>query len=150
VREKIGSGLAQLGLDAIRHAPYILQLLGIKEGAEGLAQLSPETIKGRTLETLLQIELTHARQHPAVIAIEDIHWIDKSSEEFLAALADNLTGAPLLLVTTARPGYSPPWLGKSYSAQLALRVLSEEAARKIVEATVQRAPVQRELTQAIV
>ena len=149
-QEKISSGLAQLGLDAVRHAPYILQLLGIKEGGEALAQLSPETIKGRTLETLLQFELTQARQHPAVIAIEDIHWIDKSSEEFLAALADSLTGVPILLVTTARPGYSPPWLGQSYAAQLALRVLANDAATKIVEATVQRSPLHAALTRVIV
>jgi class 3 adenylate cyclase/tetratricopeptide (TPR) repeat protein len=149
-REKVSTGLAQLGLDAMRHAPYLLQLLGIQDGTEALAHLTPETIKGRTLETLLQVALSQARQRPVVIAIEDLHWIDKSSEEFLAALADSLTGVPILLVTTARPGYAPPWLGKSYAAQLALRVLPDEAARTIVEATGQRSPLPSQLTQAIV
>src|SRR5262249_10161563 len=127
VAEKVSAELAQLALDSTRHAPYLLQLLGVKEGAEMLSTLSPETIKGRTLETLLQLALCRARQHPEVLAIEDIHWIDKSSEEFLAALADSLTGVPILLVTTERPGYSPPWLGKSYATQLALRVLAKDA-----------------------
>ena len=63
---------------------------------------------------------------------------------------DSLSGVPILLVTTARPGYSPPWLGKSYAAQLALRVLSDDAARSIVEATVQRSPLQSAITKAIV
>ncbi len=99
---------------------------------------------------MLQLALCQARQHTIVIAIEDIHWIDKSSEEFLAMLADSLTGVPVLLVTTARPGYSPPWLGKSYAAQLALRVLTNDAATQIVEATVQRSPLHAALTQAIV
>jgi class 3 adenylate cyclase/tetratricopeptide (TPR) repeat protein len=149
-KDKVSAGLAQLGLDCARHAPYLLQLLGIKDGNEALAQLTPETIKGRTLETLLQVALSQARQCTLVIEIEDIHWIDKSSEEFLAALADSLTGVPILLLTTARPGYSPPWLGKSYAAQFALRVLPDDAARTIVEATVQRSPLRIEVTDAIV
>jgi class 3 adenylate cyclase/tetratricopeptide (TPR) repeat protein len=149
-RAKVSAGLAHLGLDAMRHAPYLLQLLGLQDGTEALAHLTPETIKGRTLETLLQVALSQARQHPVVLAIEDLHWIDKSSEDVLAALADRLTGAPILLVTTARPGYAPPWLGKSYAAQLALRVLPDEAARTIVHATGQRAPLPSQLTTAIV
>jgi hypothetical protein len=149
-RAKVSAGLAHLGLDTMRHAPYLLQLLGLQDGTEALAHLTPETIKGRTLETLLQVALSQARQRPAMLAIEDLHWIDKSSEEVLAALADRLSGVPLLLVTTARPGYAPPWLGKSYAAQLALRVLPHDAARTIVEATVQRSALPSEVTQAIV
>ena len=62
--EKISEGLTQLGLDPVRHTPYLLQLLGIKEGTEDLAKLSPETIKGRTLETLLQMELSQPASGP--------------------------------------------------------------------------------------
>ena len=41
---------------------------------------------------------------------------------------------PVLLLTTYRPGYNPPWLGKSYVTQIALRPLSREAGEQIVAA----------------
>jgi tetratricopeptide (TPR) repeat protein len=39
---------------------------------------------------------------------------------------------PVLLLTTYRPGYNPPWLGKSFVTQMALRPLSREASERIV------------------
>ena len=84
-----------------------------------------------------------------MVIIEDLHWIDKSSEAFLSALVENLAGAPVLLLTTNRPGYSPPWLGKSYVTQLALRVLAPEASCQIVEAAVEHADLGALATQSI-
>ena len=39
--------------------------------------------------------------------IEDLHWIDTSSEEFLTFLLDAVAGVPLLLLVTYRIGYTP-------------------------------------------
>ena len=41
-----------------------------------------------------------------MIVVEDVHWIDRTSEEFLATLADRLVAARLMLVATHRPGYA--------------------------------------------
>ena len=68
------------------------------------------------------------------MVIEDAHWIDRTSEEFLTELVDELPSVPVLLLATYRPGYNPPWLGKSYVTQIALRPLSREAGEQIVAA----------------
>ncbi len=66
--------------------------------------------------------------------IQDAQWIDRTSEEFLTELVDELPSVPALLLATYRPGYNPPWLGKSYVTQIALRPLSREAGEQIVAA----------------
>ena len=105
-------------------APYLLHLLGVKEGAESVAQLPPDVFKPRTFRILREMSIKGAQSRPIVLVVEDLHWIDKSSEEYLASLSDSLAGVPILLVATARPGARPPWTDKSYATQLTLRPLS--------------------------
>jgi class 3 adenylate cyclase/tetratricopeptide (TPR) repeat protein/transcriptional regulator with XRE-family HTH domain len=123
VAEKVRFGLQEVGLDADRHAPYVLHLLGLAEGIPALRQLSAEAIKARMFETLRSWSLHGSRRRPLIVAIEDLHWVDRSSEEYLASLAESLAGAPVLLLCTWRPGYRPPWSERSYVTQLALRRL---------------------------
>jgi hypothetical protein len=50
-----------------------------------------------------------AQRQPLVFAVENLHWSDAISEEWLASLVERLAGAALLLVVTYRPGYQPPY-----------------------------------------
>jgi adenylate cyclase len=40
-----------------------------------------------------------------VLIVEDLHWIDRASEEYLSFVADLIPTARLLLILTHRPGY---------------------------------------------
>jgi predicted ATPase len=68
----------------------------------------------------------------------------------LTALVERLAGAPLLLLTTYRPGYHPPWLEKSYATQVALTRLSPADSRRIVQAVPGSTPMAEALMQAII
>jgi len=85
--------------------------------------LSPEAIRTRTFDTLKQMSLQGSQQRPLIVEIEDLHWIDTTSETYLASLAESLPSASIMLLTTYRPGYQPSWLAKSYATQIALRSL---------------------------
>ena len=117
---KVGQSLQEVGLSPADWAPYLLHLLGVQGAGDGLATLSPQALKARTFETLLQMSLRGSQRRPLILEVEDAHWIDATSEEFCAALVERLAGVPLLLLVTYRPGYRPSWIDKSYAAQLAL------------------------------
>ena len=40
--------------------------------------------------------------------MEDLHWVDASSDECLTALVERMAGAAILVLVTYRPGYRPP------------------------------------------
>ncbi len=147
--EKVRHGLERVGLRPAERAPYLLHLLGIKEGTEGLDVLSPEAIKARRFETVRQLLLSESRRHPLVVAVENVHWIDRSSEEFFAWLADGLTGAAILLVFTYRPGYGPPWIGRSYATQTALQPLAPHDSLAVVRSVMQTEEVPHPVAQVI-
>jgi class 3 adenylate cyclase/tetratricopeptide (TPR) repeat protein len=132
VAAKVRCGLEEVGLGADQHAPYVLRLLGLGEDAEPLRPLSAEAIKARMFETLRAWSLHGGRRRPLIVAVEDLHWVDRSSEEYLGSLAESLAGAPVLLVCTWRPGYRPPWAEHSYVTQLALRRLGPRDSLSVV------------------
>ncbi len=149
VAEKVRFGLQEVGLDAHVHAPYVLHLLGVAEGASALEQLSAEAIKARMFETLRAWSLHGSRRRPLIIAIEDLHWIDRSSEEYLTSLVESVGGAPVLLLCTWRPGYRPPWSEHSYVTQLALRRLGPQDSLSVVRSVLGADQVPEALAQVV-
>src|SRR5262249_7584102 len=79
---------------------------------------------------------------------EDLRWMDRASEGSLAVLVNALPEAPILLVTTHRPGYRVPWNDRSYAAELKLQRLGRAKARRVLDAALERAPQARPLADA--
>src|SRR5260370_17600595 len=76
--------------------------------------------------------LQRSRQLPLVIVIEDLHWIDATSEELFGLLAEIVAGWLILLVWTSRQGYRPPWVEKSYATQMALSPLAPDDSVRVL------------------
>jgi DNA-binding NtrC family response regulator/tetratricopeptide (TPR) repeat protein len=132
LRTKVRVSLQQVGLDPDAILPYLLTLLGLPLEADQLAHLGAEARKARTFEAMRQLLLASSRHHPVVLAVEDLHWIDPTSEALLASLVDGLAGAAILLLATCRSGYRAPWLDKSYATQIALQPLGPDDSRQVV------------------
>ena len=131
---KVHRCLHEVGLDPAVAAPYLLHLLGSTRESERLAGLSPKEYQTSTLTLLVQWALQSSRRCPLVIEVEDLHWIDATSETWLATLVERLAGVPILLLVTFRPGYHPAWMGKSYATQVALSRLSPRDSAQVVHA----------------
>ena len=137
-------------MDAEASSPYLLHLLGVQEGTESLAALTPEAVRTRTFDTLKQMSLKGSQRRPLIFAIEDVHWIDKTSEVYLTSLVESVAGAAILLLTTYRPGYRPPWIEKSYATQLSLQNLIAQDALTVVHSARQQHALPQHLEQAII
>ncbi len=57
------------------------------------------------MEALKRIVLKGSEIRPLILAHEDLHWMDKSSEEYLKNLLDSIPGARVLLIFTYRPEF---------------------------------------------
>ena len=149
IATKVHHGLRQVDIVSDEAAALLLALLGVEGEPAPLAALSPEVKKARTFTTLVQLCLHGSQQRPLILEIEDLHWSDATSEEWLAALGACLGTAPILVLGTYRPGYRPPWLDTSYATQLALQPLSLRASRRLVQRHVPTALAAPPLVQAL-
>jgi predicted ATPase len=114
-----------------------------------LAGVSPQAIRIRTFAALHQLLLRQSQRQPLLVVVENLHWIDPTSQEFLVELVERLAGMPLLLVVACRPGYQPPWMDKSYATQLTLSRLGPEDSQRVVQAVLPAAHVPESLLQNI-
>jgi DNA-binding winged helix-turn-helix (wHTH) protein/ABC-type hemin transport system ATPase subunit len=96
----------EAGLGPEEAAPALLQLLDIPVQDAAFTQLSPEERKALTFRVLHQLSRSASQRQPLVLAVEDVHWIDATSEAWLATLVEWLASAPMLVLVTYRPGIS--------------------------------------------
>lgn len=104
---------------------YLAWLFGDRTAAEQLASLDQGARTARLFETLVQLAILASQSRPIVIELEDVHWIDATSCTMLEALIERIAVLPILVLVTYRPGFSPPWIHKSYATQIALSRLTD-------------------------
>jgi class 3 adenylate cyclase len=132
IKDKVKRSLKQLDVDEASTLPYLLELLSVKDSGMDQISMSPEARKGQMIETMLRIPLKGSEIRPLIMAIEDLHWIDKSSEEALMHLLESISGARILLIFTYRPEFVHTWGGKSYHSQINLNRLSNRESLSMV------------------
>jgi predicted ATPase/class 3 adenylate cyclase len=120
-RRKLEEFVVQCGLPLAEAVPLFAALLSLPLGADyAPLALSPEQQKQKTLHALLTILLRIAAQQPVLFVMEDLHWVDPSTLEFLSLLVDQGPTARILALFTLRPDFSPPWTGRSHVTQVTL------------------------------
>jgi class 3 adenylate cyclase/tetratricopeptide (TPR) repeat protein len=85
--------------------------------------LTPERQKQKTLDALLAWLLIEATRQPVLFIVEDLHWIDPSTLEFLTLFLDQGPAARLLTLLTCRPEFRSPWGFRAHLTSLTLNRL---------------------------
>ncbi|HEY5869606.1 MAG TPA: AAA family ATPase, partial [Candidatus Tectomicrobia bacterium] len=139
--------LQAMGMAPSDAVPFLLHLLGMPDDAALLVGRSPQEIRTQTFAVLHQLLLQESQRQPLLVVVENLHWIDPTSQAYLVELVERLANVPLLLLVTFRPGYRPPWMEKSYATQLALPRLGPEDSRCVMQAVLHPTPVPEALMQ---
>src|SRR6266550_1448008 len=114
-----------------------------------LQELSPQKRKEKTFAALLaQLEGLAARQ-PVFIIFEDIHWIDPTSLELLAATVEHVPQLRVLLLITTRSEFTPPWPSYPHTTTIPLTRLDRRAGAALVERVTSGKTLPKEVTDEI-
>ena len=111
---KVGAATRAMGMGDDER-DVLVHFLGMKVDG-GLAEADPQAFKARAFEALRQLTIRRSRQGPLVLLLEDVHWIDRASEEYFTSLVDALparasSSSARTARATGRPGStsrSPP------------------------------------------
>jgi class 3 adenylate cyclase/tetratricopeptide (TPR) repeat protein len=149
IRDKVIRGLKALKVDEATPLPYLLELLSVKESGIDQIPLSPEGRKERMIEALIRIFIKGTENRPLILAIEDMHWADKSSEDALQRLLEAIPGARVLIVFTYRPEFVHTWGGRSYHNQITLNRLSNRESLGMIAHLLDTGDIHLDLQQLI-
>ncbi len=150
IAAKVRSGLERVGMDPDQDSLVLLDLLGVKDADPVATLANPEAVKAKTFEIFRQISIKLSWERPLVLVLEDLHWVDKISDEFLGFLAENTSEARILMLATCRPGYRPPWIGKSYASQMPMQPLSRDDSIDVVRSVLRAERIIELATEEIV
>ena len=107
---KLKGYLSGLTKNPAESAALIARLLSISiEDQSGLSALTPQQIKNRTVDKLLEIILSFSAQRSTLCIFEDVHWIDPSTLELLELVISRIDRTSIMLVVSYRPEFRHAW-----------------------------------------
>jgi TOMM system kinase/cyclase fusion protein len=131
--DKLEGFLAQYGLPLDEAVPLFAGLLSIPVGERyGTLALTPERQKQKMLAAMVQIVLSRAAEQPVLFVVEDLHWADPSTLEFIQLLIEGCPAAAILVLLTCRPEFVPSWAMRSHFASLPLTRLGPSECAAVV------------------
>jgi len=129
--------------------PYVRLVLSLPSGDAEVDRLDAATRRSNTFGALRARLLRAAEERPLVLVVEDLHWIDRASEELMAYLLDSIPAARVLALLTHRPGYRHPFGDRSYHQRLVLQSLSEEETARMARHVLDGAEPPEELWRLV-
>ena len=162
-REKLERGMLSMcgGVpesEVLMRAHFIGQLIGFDYSASphvsGIRD-DARQVRDRAFGYAARFFADIARELPAVLYLDDIHWADDGSLDFIDYLALHCAHDPVMLLCLARPALlerRPAWgEGRERHTRLTLQPLSKKESRQLVEEILHRAHgVPAELRELVV
>jgi class 3 adenylate cyclase/tetratricopeptide (TPR) repeat protein len=148
--DKLDAVLAQTST-FIQDAALFAEMLSLpNDGRYPSINLAPEERRQKTQEALTAQLARLTRQRPALMIVEDAHWVDPTSLEVFGRTVDQTKTLPVLLIVTFRPEFDAPWAGRSHVTGLALNRLGEREAAAIIARIVGNKDLPADVTAEIV
>jgi predicted ATPase len=125
-RRKIAGELVLFDKSFDDALPLVLDFLGVPDPEQPAPLMAAEARQRQLFNFVRRLVRARSAREPAVLFIDDVHWIDAGSDAFLAQIVEAVTDTRALLLVNFRPEYHADWMGKSEYQQLSLRPLGPE------------------------
>ncbi len=124
IRAKVHTTIAALGADKGFTLSYLLELLSVRNSGIDNILIGPEARRDGITQAIKTLVLKASQVRPLVLVIEDLHWIDRSSEDLSRELVEMMPGWPILLILTYRPEFQRGWEDESVMTRIDLSHLT--------------------------
>jgi tetratricopeptide (TPR) repeat protein len=114
---------------------FLAELISLEAppGETSGAKSTAEEQREAALDVLADSLKDEAQAAPLLIVVEDAHWLDATTKEFIERLLDRLQHRPAMVLVTYRPEFIAPWAQHANVGLLSLSRLGRRDARAIVE-----------------
>ncbi len=131
-RVKIAGNMVVLDQKFADTLPLVYDFLGVADPQNPAPRLDPEARQRQLIGVIRQIIRSTSEKAPTVTMVEDLHWLDPASAEFLEHMVDARQGTHSLLLLNFRPEYRAEWMQKSWYRQIPLTPLDEKATAELL------------------
>jgi DNA-binding NtrC family response regulator/tetratricopeptide (TPR) repeat protein len=114
--------------------PWLSDMLGLGPGEAAAEALDPASRRERIFEANRRLLLFAAARRPQVVVVEDVHWADPASLEYLSRLAESVAAHRVLLLVTSRPGADFRLGDRTHHTRLSVEPLTPEESLEMARA----------------
>lgn len=132
LKKKVEARVLKLDVKLHRVFAPFYDLLSLDVEDSAYEKLEPRQKREMIFEAIRDLVICESHKKPLIIVVEDLHWIDKTSEEFLDYLIGWLAGARILLLLLYRPEFIHPWGSKSFYRRVGLGQLTAESSAELI------------------
>jgi class 3 adenylate cyclase len=126
-RDKIAGRMLLLDETLADGLPIMFDFLGVPDPERPSSPVGPEARQRQLLDLIRRLARARSAREPAVYLFEDLHWLDRASEEFIENFVVEIApGNRTLMLLNFRPEYHAAWMQRSYYQQLPLLPLGAE------------------------
>ncbi|MFY0630854.1 MAG: AAA family ATPase [Flavobacteriaceae bacterium] len=99
-----------------------------------LPEIPPKQLKAKTFEICFSLLAESSFSTPLLFVLEDLHWMDPSTMEWLEMVFNEIPDTNILVIATTRPEFNPPvrWINEQYYYPLKLDNLSRSQISEMV------------------
>ncbi len=134
IKKKMAEKILRLDEKLNGVLPAFHELLSLKVQDQAYQKLQPMQKREKAFEAIRDLLVRESQDRPIILVVEDLHWIDKTSEEFLSYLIEWLANTHILLVLLYRPEYTHTWGSKSHYTKIGLTQLTSQSSTELIQA----------------
>jgi len=131
-RRRIAERLLAISRTFEADLPLLYEFLGVADESEAPLRLQPKARHARLMEVVRHI-VRYAGSALSVIIVDDLHWLDEASDEFITTLVESVASTRSMLVLNYRPSYVAPWMEWPQFSEITLAELNAEHTGALVK-----------------
>jgi len=120
VRGRIDAATSSFGESFRPSVQFLRSLMSVDANDADQAPLDPKLRRAGIYEAIGRFLHATSEARPLIVVLEDAHWTDQATGEFLTLMVESLTASRILLCVTHRTGYPLPFTPGAFGTQLTL------------------------------
>ena len=152
--EKLIKWLEKMNFSIELYLPIYTEFLSIPKSTDLRFQLAPSMLpppvkRKNFTSSFSSFLLNKAQTNPLLLVVEDLHWMDASTLEWLQHFNEQLPTNPILCLATTRPNFQLNWPKQDHLAEIELEGLSENGTEAICAHQTKGKTLPKEVLQQI-
>jgi len=141
ISKKLIAGLQNLDRDLLDFLPAFRHFLSLPAEDGQWESLGPKEKRTKIFEAIRNLFVRLSSKAPLVLVVDDLQWVDKTSQEFLGYFIEWIANTKILLLLLYRPEYNHSWASKSFYKQIGIQPLSRDESRTFIKSVLNKGDV---------
>ena len=150
INVKLKTKLADLDKELVQSLAAFRHFLSLPAGEPQWEDLEPKEKQIKTFEAIRNFFIRLSQDTPLIIVIDDLQWLDKTSEEFISYFIEWISNTRILLLLLYRPEYNHPWGSKSFYKQIGIYPLSEDESKQFIRCLLNGGEISQQIERFII